>query len=173
QYGGHRRREGRGAPTRVGPGEIGGARIERPRDSGNLTRNVTMDTASTRGNAFLQVRGVAQINNADSPMAIVVDGVPQVNQKQFKQELYDIERIEVLKGPQGALYGRNAIGGAINIVTSAPANELEGRLGVGAGNGGLGEVQGVLTGAIVPDVLLYRVSGQYREFDGVVDNAFL
>ena len=159
--------------TAFGPREIAEAGIERTRDFINLTPNVTMDTSFTLGNSFLQVRGVAQINNADSPMAIVVDGVPQVNQKQFKQELYDIERIEVLKGPQGALYGRNAIGGAINIVTSAPANELEGRLGVGAGNGGLGEVQGVLTGAIVPDVLLYRVSGQYREFDGVVDNAFL
>src|SRR5690606_27379734 len=149
------------------------AGIETSADFVNLTPNVTMDSSFTLGNSFLQVRGVAQINNADSPMAIVVDGVPQTNQKQFRQELYDIERIEVLRGPQGSLYGRNAIGGAINIVTKTPSNDLEGRLGIGSGNGGLGEIEGVLGGAIVPDVLLYRIAGQYREFDGVVETAYL
>ena len=79
--------------------------------------NVTYDESFTIGNSFVSVRGVAQINNADSPVAIVVDGVPQNSQKQLRMELFDVERIEVLKGPQGALYGRNAIGGAINIVT--------------------------------------------------------
>lgn len=159
--------------TAFGPREIAEAGIETSADFVNLTPNVTMDSSFTLGNSFLQVRGVAQINNADSPMAIVVDGVPQTNQKQFRQELYDIERIEVLRGPQGSLYGRNAIGGAINIVTKTPSNDLEGRLGIGSGNGGLGEIEGVLGGAIVPDVLLYRIAGQYREFDGVVENAFL
>ena len=159
--------------TAFGPREIAEAGIATSQDFVNLTPNVTMDSSFTLGNSFLQVRGVAQINNADSPMAIVVDGVPQTNQKQFRQELYDIERIEVLRGPQGSLYGRNAIGGAINIVTKTPANDLEGRLGIGSGNGGLGEIEGVVGGAIVPDVLLYRIAGQYREFDGVIDNDFL
>jgi iron complex outermembrane receptor protein len=63
--------------------------------------NVTYDESFTIGNSFVSVRGVAQINNADSPIAIVVDGVPQNSQKQLRMELFDIERIEVLKGPQG------------------------------------------------------------------------
>ena len=78
-----------------------------------LAPNVSFDSSFTVGNSFVTMRGVEQVNNADSPVAIVVDGVPQGNQKQLKMDLFDVERIEVLKGPQGALYGRNAIGGAI------------------------------------------------------------
>src|SRR5690606_20158568 len=137
--------------TAFGPREIAEAGIETSADFVNLTPNVTMDSSFTLGNSFLQVRGVAQINNADSPMAIVVDGVPQTNQKQFRQELYDIERIEVLRGPQGSLYGRNAIGGASNIAAKTPSNDLEGRPGIRSGTGGAGASGGGPGGAMVPD----------------------
>ena len=153
--------------------EVVRAGIESTQDFINLTPNVTLDDSFTLGNSFVQVRGVAQINNADSPIAIVVDGVPQNNQKQFKQELFDIERIEVLKGPQGSLYGRNAIGGAINIVTKAPTNELEGYVRAGYGNGDMKKVNGALSGAIIDDTLMFRVSGSYKDFDGLVNNNFL
>src|SRR6185369_16524515 len=106
--------------------DIAARGIESTRDVLPLTPNVTYDESFTIGNSFVSVRGVSQINNADSPVAVVVDGVPQNNQKQLRMELFDLERIEVLKGPQGALYGRNAIGGAINIVTRAPSNERVG-----------------------------------------------
>ena len=153
--------------------EIARAGITTTQDFVNLTPNMTMDDSFTLGNTFIQVRGVAQINNADSPVAIVIDGVPQNNQKQFKQELFDIERIEVLKGPQGSLYGRNAIGGAINIVSKAPSNELEGHVRAGAGNGGLVSASGAISGPFVQDKLLFRLAGAYKDFDGVTDNQFL
>ena len=139
------------AVTAFSADEITRAGIENTQDFINLTPNVTLDDSFTLGNTFVQVRGVAQINNADSPIAIVVDGVPQNNQKQFKQELFDMERIEVLKGPQGSLYGRNAIGGAINIVTKAPTNELEGFVKAGYGNGDEKKFSGGLRGAIIED----------------------
>src|SRR5690606_10115983 len=127
----------------------------------------------TVGNSFISVRGVAQINNADSPVAIVVDGVPQNSQKQLRMELFDVERIEVLKGPQGALYGRNAIGGAINIVTREPTNEFDGWALVGAGSGNLRTASGALSGPIVEDKLLFRLSGAYKDSDGTIENVFL
>lgn len=161
------------AVTAFSAEEVTRAGIESTQDFINLTPNVTLDDSFTLGNSFVQVRGVAQINNADSPIAIVVDGVPQNNQKQFKQELFDIERIEVLKGPQGSLYGRNAIGGAINIVTKAPSNELEGYLKAGYGNGDMKKFNGAVSGAIIDDTLLFRVSGSYKDFDGLVTNTFL
>jgi iron complex outermembrane recepter protein len=147
--------------------------VSSTRDILPMTPNVTYDESFTVGNSFVSVRGVAQINNADSPVAIVVDGVPQNSQKQLRMELFDVERIEVLKGPQGALYGRNAIGGAINIVTRAPSDDFGGWVQVGGGSGNLREVSGAVSGPIVDDRLLFRLSGAYKDADGNIENVFL
>jgi iron complex outermembrane receptor protein len=62
---------------------------------------MTFDRADTYRNSFVMIRGLTQITNADSPLAVVIDGVPQNDQKQFNMRLFDIERIEVTEGPQG------------------------------------------------------------------------
>lgn len=138
-----------------------------------LTPNVTFDDSFTYLNSFVVIRGVTQINNADSPVAIIVDGVPQNNQKQFKMPLFDVQQIEVLKGPQGALYGRNAIGGAINIVTKQPTNEIERFVRAELGNGGSRRVQAGISGPISEDTLTFRISGNYLQSDGLIENVFL
>lgn len=161
------------AVTAYTAAEIEARGISSTRDILPMTPNVTYDESFTVGNSFVSVRGVAQINNADSPVAIVVDGVPQNSQKQLRMELFDVERIEVLKGPQGALYGRNAIGGAINIVTRNPSNEFEGWAQVGAGSGNLRSASGAVSGPIVEDKLLFRLSGAYKDSDGTIENVFL
>lgn len=161
------------AVTAYTAAEIEARGIGSTRDILPMTPNVTYDESFTVGNSFVSVRGVAQINNADSPVAIVVDGVPQNSQKQLRMELFDVERIEVLKGPQGALYGRNAIGGAINIVTREPSNEFDGWAQVGAGSGNLRSASGAVSGPIVEDKLLFRLSGAYKDSDGTIENVFL
>ncbi len=161
------------AVTALSDKEIEARGVSSTRDVLPMIPNVTYDESFTIGNSFVSVRGVSQINNADSPVAIVVDGVPQNSQKQLRMELFDIERIEVLKGPQGALYGRNAIGGAINIVTRAPSNEVDGWVQAGVGSGELRSVSGAVSGPIVEDKALFRVSGAYSDADGNVDNVFL
>ncbi len=148
------------------------ANIKSTQDFINLTPNVSLDTSDTYNNTFVVIRGVTQINNADAPVAIIIDGVPQNNQKQLNMNLFDIERIEVLKGPQGALYGRNAIGGAINIVTKAPSNELEGFVSGSYGNGDAVNVSGGVSGPIVKDKVLFRLSGVYAQDDGRITNTF-
>jgi iron complex outermembrane recepter protein len=147
--------------------------IKSTQDFINLTPNMSFDNSFTYGNSFVVIRGVTQINNADSPVAVVVDGVPQNNQKQLKMNLFDIQRIEVLKGPQGALYGRNAIGGAINIETKRPTNQYEGFGGFDIGNGSSREASGGISGAIVDDVVLFRIVGQAKKSDGLITNRFL
>ena len=161
------------AVTAFSEADIRDAGIETTADFIALTPNVSFDDSFTVGNSFVAIRGVTQINNADSPVAIVVDGVPQNNQKQFKMDLYDIERIEVLKGPQGALYGRNAIGGAVNIVTKAPTDEFGGFVTVGAGNGDSRKIQASIGGPVAGEQLLFRLSGSYKESDGLIENTFL
>lgn len=149
------------------------AGIRTTEDFIGLTPNLTFDDSFTYLNSFVVIRGVTQVNNADSPVAIIIDGVPQNNQKQFKQSLFDIEQIEVLKGPQGSLYGRNAIGGAINIVTKQPTNELEGFVGGGISNGTGYRAEAGLSGPIVEDKVLFRVGGSYSETDGLIENILL
>jgi iron complex outermembrane receptor protein len=138
-----------------------------------MTPNVSFDQSFTVGNSFVTMRGIEQINNADSPVAVVIDGVPQGNQKQLKMELFDVDRIEVLEGPQGALYGRNAIGGAINIITKQPTNEFTGFVQIGAGTGHERDGIFALSGPVIPDRLLFRLSGEYKTSDGQINNVYL
>ena len=149
------------------------AGIRQTRDFVDLVPNVSLDDSDTYNNTFVVVRGVTQINNADAPVAIVIDGVPQNNQKQFKMNLFDIERIEVLKGPQGALYGRNAIGGAINIVTKEPGDEFEGIVRASYGDGGAMDLSAAISAPISEDKSSFRLSATYVKDDGRINNTFL
>ena len=79
--------------------------------------------------------------------------------------LYDVERIEVLRGPQGTLYGRNAVGGAINFITKRPQSEFSGEIKVNVGDYGLVEYYGHITGPVVEDLLNFRFNGVRRERD--------
>ena len=88
-----------------------------PRDFIARVPNMTLVETQNAGNAFVVVRGISQARNSEPSVAVLVDGVLETNPAEFSQELFDIEQIEVLKGPQGAVYGRNAIGGAIIIRT--------------------------------------------------------
>jgi iron complex outermembrane receptor protein len=134
--------------------------------------NLTVARNDTYTNSTIVLRGITQANNSDVPVAIIVDGVPQDDSKQFNTPLYDIAQIEVLKGPQGALYGRNAEAGAIVITTAAPSNELKGFADVSYGKGATVEASGGISGALVPDRVLYRVAGNYSHSDGLITNSF-
>jgi iron complex outermembrane receptor protein len=148
------------------------AGIERPADFINLTSNVNLVQTQNAGNAFVIIRGITQARNSEPSVAVVIDGVQQVNPAQFDQQLFDIEQIEVLKGPQGALYGRNAIGGAIVIRTRQPSDHFEGQVRAGVDNGFGYWLRGSLSGPI-SDTLRFRVAGSYYDTDGFIRNTFL
>ncbi len=148
------------------------AGIERPSDFIGLTSNVTLVETQNAGNAFVVIRGITQNRNSEPSVAVIVDGVLQVNPAQFNQELFDIEQIEVLKGPQGGLYGRNAIGGAIVINTKKPTSEFEGNVTAGIDNGFGYFLRGGVSGPLA-DNLFFRVAGSYYDTDGFIPNTFL
>src|SRR3546814_6028548 len=87
------------------------------------------------GTVFVNIRGVTMRRFQEPSVAIVVDGVQLVSQYQIQQAFDDVEQIEVLRGPQGSLYGRNAIGGATNITTAQPTNDYQGTLEAGYAQG--------------------------------------
>lgn len=135
-----------------------------------ITANLSLTEAQSVGTSFMTIRGLSQVRNGEPPMAVVVDGVIQSDAKQFGQELFDIYSIEVLRGPQGALYGRNASGGAILITTKQPTDKTGGYVQLGLGDGGHKQVQSSVGGAIVPGKLLVRLSGSYTDRDGYFTN---
>ena len=94
------------------------------------------------------------------------------NPSQFNQELFDIDTIQVLKGPQGALYGRNAIGGAIIINTKKPSDVFQGNVTLGADSGPGINVRGGMSGPI-SDTLKYIASASYFDTKGYIRNVFL
>jgi len=150
------------------------AGIEKPGDFIALVPNMTLVETQNAGTSFVVVRGVSQARNSEPSVAVLVDGVLETNPAEFNQELYDIQQIEVLKGPQGALYGRSAIGGAILIRTREPADHLEGNLKLGLGNGSSERAQLALSGPIDDaKTLKFRASLNYYNTDGFLDNAWL
>jgi len=143
--------------------------IQRPADFIASVPNVTFVETQNAGTSFLVIRGISQARNSEPSAAIVVDGVPMTQPAQFNQELIDIEQIEVLKGPQGALYGRNAIGGAIVITTKKPGDEFEGKFSAGYESGPGYRLQGVIN-APLSDTLSMRGAISYFNTDGHLEN---
>lgn len=137
-----------------------------------LVPNLKLNSSQSAGINFLTIRGIPQIRNADAPVAFVIDGVTIPDPSLLNQELFDLALIEVVKGPQGALYGKNAIGGAINIYSKEPTNTTKNNLTLGYGNANALLTQFVSTGAIKKDKVFYRLSTQFRNFDGLLTNEF-
>src|ERR1700731_1250009 len=153
---------------------IKSAGIEPPGDLVALVPNMTLVEVQNVGNSFITIRGISQARNSEPSVAVLVDGVLETNPYQFDQELTDIREIEVLKGPQGALYGRNAIGGAILIHTVDPADHFSGAARVGVGNGVSEKAQVAVSGPIdAAGTLKYRASLNVYNTGGYLNNTYL
>jgi iron complex outermembrane receptor protein len=153
---------------------IKSAGIESPRDFVALVPNMTLVEVQNVGNSFITMRGISQARNSEPSVAVLVDGVLETNPYEFDQELTDIKQIEVLKGPQGALYGRNAIGGAIIIQTADPSDHFEGTGKLGIGNGLSEKAQVAVSGPIdSAGTLKYRASLNFYNTDGFLENTYL
>ena len=151
---------------------IEAAGIDRPADFIARVPNMTLVETQNAGNAFVVIRGISQARNSEPSVAVLVDGVLETNPAEFNQELFDIEQIEVLKGPQGAVYGRNAIGGAIIIQTKEPSDEFEGRVKLGYGNENSMRAQAGISGPL-GETFKYRASVSYYDTDGFLPSTFL
>jgi outer membrane receptor protein involved in Fe transport len=130
----------------------------------------------TKGNftgANFKIRGIgndAVAQSSDNGVGIHQNDVPIAGAFLLEQEYFDIERVEVLRGPQGTLYGRNATGGVVNIITAKPVfEEFQANLALTAGNFNTQKIQGMVNVPIGEKVAL-RVAGAYTTRDGYVTN---
>ncbi len=147
------------------------AGIERPADFISLMPNVTIVDTANVGDTQVSIRGIVSTRDAESTFAYVVDGILSTNPNSFNEELVDVRQIEVLKGPQGALYGRNAVAGAILVTTKEPGDEFSGQFKVGGGSDGLSKISLRLSGPL-GDTVRGSLAVSNREFDGVYSNIY-
>lgn len=128
------------------------------------------------GQNIVALRGASSNDDGagtDNSVAVFVDDVYLGRVSNINPEMFDIERVEVLRGPQGTLYGKNTIGGAINVVSTRPNTEaFEGKVRVNLGNYKRRDVAGLLSGPL-NESWAGKASFSYRKRDGWVDNVHL
>src|SRR6202051_2788117 len=153
--------------------QLGQLKMDSPSDLVTQVPNLQVNGIVGEGSPLFSLRGVSMFDyslNQSSPVASYIDEVYKGNFTLFGVELYDLERIEVLRGPQGTLYGKNTTGGAINFITHKPGFETEADIKVGAGNYNRREVEGDLQTALVPDRVAVRFAFTYTKVDGFIQN---
>ena len=154
---------------------VGRERIERQgirslKDAASLVPNFHMPDYGSRMTSSLYVRGLGA--RIDQPVVgLNVDNVPYMNKDAYDFDLADIERIEVLRGPQSTLYGRNTMGGVINIYTLSPLTYEGARIGMEYGSGNTWRARGSSYFRVAPDVGV-SVSAHYGSSDGFYTNDF-
>ncbi len=149
--------------------------IKTPSDLQLTLPNVTFTKTNFTGASFT-IRGIGDLcvgTTCDSATAIHLNGDPLFSTRLFETEFFDLERVEVLRGPQGTLFGRNATSGVVNVITAKP------KLGVfsAAAEGEYGnydsmKVKGMVN-VPIGDTLALRVAGIYLNRDGYTKNTFL
>lgn len=151
--------------TRAGVREVG--------DLTQLAPSLQFGTRST--NVFIALRGIGQAGQdigSQSGVTVSLDGVPLLNHFMMNPAFLDLERVEVLRGPQGTIAGRNATGGAINIYSKAPTDETSGDVTLTVGNYSRAGLKGYVNGPLGESVAV-RVSAQVERADGWSYNRFL
>ena len=152
--------------------DINNAGIKRAEDFIALTPGVTLVNTAEVGDTQVSIRGINGARDGEASFAFIIDGILYTNPSSFNREFADLAQIEVLKGPQGALYGRNAGAGAIIVTTNEPGNEFEAGFKASGGEFGLFTGSAFAGGALVKDKLFGRISADYRDFDGFYTNEF-
>src|SRR5437868_7118243 len=139
----------------------------------DLVPGVAYTQSQQAGLSFISIRGISQNRNTTSPVVTRLDGVNEIDPEQFNQATYDIDKIQVIKGPEGALYGSDAVAGAILIDTKNPTNYFTGYARVGEGDFGQRTAAFGVGGPILNDALQFRLAGQYTSNDGFFRNVTL
>jgi outer membrane receptor protein involved in Fe transport len=147
-------------------------------DVSRLSSSVIFDQGFSSQDTRITIRGLAPTRGRQN-VAVLVDDIDIASQANLTNgggllinpRLFDLERIEIVKGPQNALYGRTAFAGAINYVTKQPGDQLEGSVGTDIGNNGQLEFRGGLSGPLIADTLSGGINVASWNHDGFYRNS--
>jgi outer membrane receptor protein involved in Fe transport len=141
----------------------------------NLAPNVNLSSGASRGQYF-QIRGIGERSQFAAPLnpsvGLIIDGI-DFSRTGGAATLFDIEQVEVLRGPQGTRYGTNALAGVINLQSKQATNELDMDFESTVGNYNTRSVGVAVGGPLIKDTLLGRVAVHTYQSDGFMDNDFL
>ena len=139
--------------------------------------NIGVDTSRGPGAASISIRGISPTrtddNSLDAPVGVMVDGIYLGSLAGQVIENFDLERIEILRGPQGTLFGKNTVGGVVNVVRSRPTGELGARLKYTGGKWGQQELRAVVNAPVIPDQLAAKAFFTSIQADGFIRNTYL
>ncbi len=121
------------------------------------------------GRNVTSIRGITS-SSYDPAVTTYIDGVNQFTLDTYIPQLFDVERIEVLRGPQGTLYGRNAMGGVINIITKQPTNKTDAFAEINFGNYGEQRYTAGIRTPLIKDKLFFGAAGLYEKLNGYYTN---
>jgi iron complex outermembrane receptor protein len=132
------------------------------------------DGARGGGGAVIAMRGISPSrtddNSLDAPIGVMIDGIYLGSLAGQVLENFDLERIEILRGPQGTLFGKNTVGGVIHVIRSRPTGEFGARLKATVGQDGQRELRAVVNTSLVEDKLALKLFGTYIQDDGYTEN---
>ncbi|OUR72375.1 TonB-dependent receptor [Methylophaga sp. 41_12_T18] len=141
----------------------------------NLAPNVNISSGASRGQ-FFQIRGIGERSQFSAPLnpsvGLIIDGI-DFSRTGGAATLFDIEQVEILRGPQGTLYGTNALAGIINMQSKQPSEELEVHIETGIAEYNTHNLGVAVGGTLVENKLLGRASIHSHQSDGYMENDFL
>lgn len=155
--------------------QIEAAFIEDLTELGYTMPNVRLDTTSFPGTANYTIRGmgfISTIASAEPTVGVFVDGVYMGTNLGAEMGTFDLESVEVLRGPQGTLFGRNVTAGAVVMRSRRPSGEFSGHFRLGAGSGGREMASAAIEGALT-ETLAGKIYTQFNHRDGDFYNTFL
>jgi len=161
--------------TALGSKEIQNRGIDRVIDLQNSVPNFFLGDGTFNARSSSSIRGIAGASRAsgvEGRANYYIDDVYMGRSIAVNQDLFDLERIEILKGPQGTLFGKNTVSGVINLTTRKPFNGLEGTVSIDAGNFSYLNSTIILNAPLVDNKLFARLSGKIMRRDGYVTNLY-
>lgn len=161
------------AITAVTADALGAGGIQEIRDLALAVPNLSVGDQFGVNRTFIRGIGMTSIDlGADGAVAFLQDGSMIPRPSAQLAGFYDLERVEVLRGPQGTLYGRGATAGVVNMVTKKPTEEIDGYMSLTAGNYSAYTIEGAVGGPIVGDKFMGRIAGRFDKRDGYGENLF-
>lgn len=152
-------------------GHVEDRKIESVQDIADFVPNLMVFQVADSGNNVPVMRGInAPPESFRVSTGLYVDGVPELTGIGFEDGMLDIQRIEVLRGPQGTIYGKGAEAGAIKIITRSPDNEFKGKMSLEVGEDEKKQISLSVSGPIQKDKLYYSLSGLFYSKDGFIEN---